>query len=187
METRECIKTRRSIRRFTDQPISDEVLIELLEAIRWAPSWANTQPWEVVVVKDQVLKEKLADCLSSNNPARKGMLEAPVVIAVCCKVGLSGYKKGEALTDKGDWYMFDGGIACQNLCLAAHDLGLGTVHVGAMDHKKVDELLGLPPDVKSLELIPVGYPAQEGKAPPRKELESFVHLNRYGTPFKVNK
>lgn len=185
METRECIKTRRSIRRFTDQPISNETLVELLEAIRWAPSWANLQPWEVIVVKDQDLKEKLAACVPPTNPAHKGITQAPVVIAVCCKLGLSGYKGGQALTDKGDWYMFDGGIACQNLCLAAHDLGLGTVHIGTLNHKVVDELLGLPSDVKCLELIPVGYPAKEGTAPPRKELESFVHIDRYGTAFNT--
>ena len=61
METRECIKTRRSIRRFTEQPIPDEVLNELLEAVRWAPSWSNTQCWEIIVVKDGETKQKLAN------------------------------------------------------------------------------------------------------------------------------
>lgn len=180
METRECIKSRRSIRRFTEQMISDELLIELLEAIRWSPSWGNTQTWEVVVVKDQATKEKLSECIPASNPACKGVAQAPVVIAVCGKLGSSGYKKGEVLTDKGDWYMFDAGIACQNLCLAAHDLGLGSVHVGTLNHKVVDEILGLPADIKSLELIPVGYPAKEALAPPRKELGNFVYMERYG-------
>lgn len=180
METRECIRSRRSIRRFTDQPVSDEALKELLEAVRWAPSWGNTQTWEVIVVKDQATKEKLAECVPPNNPACKGIPQAPVVIVVCGRLGSSGYKSGELLTDKGDWYMFDAAIACQNLCLAAHDMGLGTVHVGTLNHKVIDELLGLPDHIKSLELIPVGYPAKEGNAPPRKELQEFVHLERYG-------
>lgn len=180
METLECILTRRSIRRFTDKPVSDEVLYKVLEAVRWAPSWANTQCWEVVVVRDDETKEKIASLLSPNNPATNGVKEAPVVLVVCGRTGLAGFKDGVARTDKGDWYMFDLGIACQNLCLAAHDLGLGTVHVGSLDHKALDELLGLPPDVKSVEVIPLGYPAKEGKAPPRKELREFVHLNRYG-------
>lgn len=185
METRECIKSRRSIRRFTDQPVSDEVLTELLEAIRWSPSWGNTQTWEIIVVKDQDTKEKLSECIPPNNPACKGIPQAPMVIVVCAKLGLSGYKNGEVLTDKGDWYMFDAGVAGQNLCLAAHDLGLGTVHVGTLNHKVIDELLGLPADIKSVEIIPVGYPAKAGNAPPRKELSEFVHLERYGE--KLNK
>lgn len=76
--------------------------------------------------------------------------------------------------------MFDVGIAAQNLCLAAHDLGLGTVHVGLINHQAVDELLGLPSDVESLEIIPVGYPEKVGNAPPRKELSEFVHWDKYG-------
>ncbi len=183
METRECIRTRRSIRRFTDQMISDEILTELLEAVRWAPSWGNSQCWEIIVIKDQAIKEKLSECIPASNPAPKGVAQAPVLIAICAKLGLSGYKKGEVMTNKGDWYMFDMGIAAQNLCLAAHDLGLGTVHVGTLDHDLVDEILGLPEDVMSIELIPVGYPAKEGKAPPRKELQSFVYLNKYGEGF----
>ncbi len=180
METRDCIKSRRSIRRFTEQPISDELLMELIEAIRWSPSWANTQTWEVVVVKDPVVKEKLAGCVSETNPAYKGLLQAPVIMVVCGRVGSAGYKNGEAATERGDWYMFDAGIASQNMCLAAHDLGLGTVHVGSLNHQAVDELLGLPEDVNSLEIIPVGYPAKEGSAPPRKKPESFVFVDHYG-------
>lgn len=180
METRDCIKSRRSIRKFTDQPISEEVMMELLEAIRWSPSWANTQTWEVVVVKDQAVKEKLIECVPEKNPAYKGIIQAPAIIVVCGRLGLAGYKKGEIITDKGDWYMFDAGIACQNFCLAAHDLGLGTVHVGTFNHQKLDELLGLPEDVKSVEIIPVGYPAKESSAPPRKELDSFVYFDHYG-------
>lgn len=184
MDTMECIKTRRSIRRFTEQSVSDETIRELMEAVRFSPSWANTQSWEIIVVKDAAMKEKIADCVLPNNPATKGILEAPVVIAVCSKLGSAGYKKGEMLTDKGDWYMFDAGIAAQNLCLAAHNMGLGTVHVGSLKHEQLDAVLGLPAGYKSVEIIPVGYPAKEATAPPRKETEQFVHLNQFGTAYK---
>lgn len=180
METRECIKTRRSIRRFTDQSVSDEILNELLEAVRWAPSWANTQCWEIVVVKDSETKQKLSQLLAPNNPSTKGVAEAPINLVLCARRGAAGYKKGELTTNKGDWGMFDAGIASQNLCLAAHDMGLGTVHIGNIQHQAVDELLGLPADVESLEIIPVGYPAKEGSAPPRKQLSEFVHWEKYG-------
>ncbi|QGT98707.1 Nitroreductase [Candidatus Syntrophocurvum alkaliphilum] len=185
MNTLECIKTRRSIRRFTDQPIPDDVLTQLLEAIRWSPSWANTQCWEVVIVKEQASKEKLVELLTENNPATKGVLQAPLVVVVCGKKGISGFKRGEAQTVQGDnWYLFDAGIACQNLCLAAHSLGLGTVNIGSFDHKKTGEFLGLPEDIEPVEIIPVGYPAKEGKAPPRKELSEFVHVEKFGQTYK---
>lgn len=184
METREIIKNRRSIRRFTDQPISDWVLQELLEAIRWSPSWANTQCWEVIVVKDAATKEKLSEMLSPNNPATRGVVEAPVVMVMCGKKGAAGFKKGEPVTEIGDWYMFDVGIASQNLCLAAADLGLGTVHAGYVQHAKIAELLGVPEGVQVVEVIPVGYPVKEGTVVPRKEMETFVFQDRYGQKLK---
>lgn len=186
METRTCIKERRSMRKFTEQEVSDEQLQELLDAVRWSPSWANTQCWEVVVIKDQGRKEQLAGMLSEKNPATKGVMQAPLVLVVCAKLGVSGYEHGEGVTehafatDKGDWFMFDAGIACQNICLAAYDMGLGTVHVGHVKHKEIDQLLGLPEGVCSVEVIPVGYPAKEGRAPARKPLEDFVHFEKYG-------
>lgn len=183
METRACIKSRRSVRRFTEQAITDEQLQELLEAVRWAPSWKNSQCWEVVVVKEQTNKEKLVQMLRENNPAAKGILQAPLVLVLCAKKGIAGIKNGEAETNKGDWFMFDMGIAGQNLCLAAQDMGLGTVHVGHIDHKAVDQLLELPDNICSVELIPLGYPAHESKTPPRKELGNFVHSEKYGQAF----
>ncbi|NLV21220.1 MAG: nitroreductase, partial [Syntrophomonadaceae bacterium] len=85
METRTCIKERRSMRKFTEQEVSDEQLHELLEAVRWSPSWANTQCWEVVVIKDQARKEQLAAMLSEKNPATKGVVQAPLVLVICAR------------------------------------------------------------------------------------------------------
>jgi nitroreductase len=183
VETLTCIKTRRSIRNFTEQEIPENLINELLEAVRWAPSWANTQCWEVIVVKEQAIKEQIAQMIPGNNPAPKAIIAAPVVMVMCAIKGRSGYKNGEILTNKGDWAMFDLGIACQNLCLAAHALGLGTVHVGTLDHNSLDKLLKLPPNLEAIEVIPVGYPAREGKVTPRKGLSEFVHLNFYGESY----
>jgi nitroreductase len=166
MDTLTCIKTRRSIRNFTDQEIPDSILTQILEAVRWAPSWANTQCWEVIVVKDQTIKEEIAAILGANYSA-KAVIGAPVVMVMC------------ALKDQSGNTMFDMGIASQNLCLAAHELGLGTVHVGGFNHARLDKLMKLPPNIETVHLIPVGYPARVGNAPPRKELADFVHLNHY--------
>lgn len=184
METRECIRTRRSIRRFTDQPVSDGQLKELLEAIRWSPSWGNSQCWEVVLVRERSGKEKLSSfVLRKESPATQGVIEAPVVLVLCGRTGVAGIREGQAVTSLGDWFMFDLGIACQDLCLAAHDLGLGTVHMGGFDHQSVDQFLKLPPDVHAVEIIPVGYPAHEGAPPPRKALDAFVHAEKFGQRF----
>jgi nitroreductase len=133
----------------------------------------------VIVVADPNVKLELANTLTTTNPARSSMTEAPLVIVLCGKKGVSGFKKGEATTVKGDWLMFDTGLAMQNLCLAAYDLGLGTVIVGLFDHKKAEEILGVPKNVEVVTMTPLGHPATEGSAPKRKELSEFVFYERY--------
>jgi nitroreductase len=171
---------RRSIRKYTSAPIKDQLLAQVLEAIRWAPSWANVQPWEVIVIRDEQTKEKLSEVLSKGNPARKAMIAAPVVIAMCGRWKKSGMYKGGMVTSLGDWMMFDLGIACQNLCLAAHSLGLATLHAGYLDHKAASELLELPEDVTVVELIPLGYPNESPSPPKRREISEFVSYDKYG-------
>jgi nitroreductase len=107
------------------------------------------------------------------------MVEAPVVFALCGKLNTSGYYKGEVTTKFGDWFMFDLGIAAQSLCLVAHDLGLGTVIVGLLDHEKTRHVLGVPQGYEVVALIPVGYPAKESPAPRRREIGEFTHRDRF--------
>ncbi len=180
MDLMDAIKGRRSIRKYKLDPVSEEVLRTILEAVRWSPSWANTQCWEVVVVKDQNVKSELAATLVRTNPALSSLAEAPLIIVLCGKKGVSGFKKGEAATVKGDWLMFDSGIAMQTLCLTAHSLGLGTVVVGLFDHKKAEEILGVPQDREVVAMTPLGYPAAEGVTPKRKEMPDFVFNDGYG-------
>ncbi len=179
MDLMETIKGRRSIRKYKPDPVPEEVLRALLEAVRWAPSWANTQCWEVIVVKGPDVKSELSKTLAKGNPATSSMIDAPLVIVICGKKGVSGYYRGQAATVKGDWLMFDTGIAMQTLCLAAHGLGLGTVIVGLFDHKKAEEILGLPPEIEVVAMTPLGYPATTGSAPKRKEITDFVFYEKY--------
>jgi len=175
----EIIKGRRSIRRYQDREIPEEHLNKVLEAIRWSPSWTNTQCWEVIVVKDSMIKQKLQETLSTGNSATKAIGEAPVVITLCGKLQSAGYEKGQATTKFGDWFMFDLGIATQNLCLAAHNLNLGTVIVGLFDHDKAKDILKVPEGYEVVALVPLGYPAKEASAPPRKEIGEFVHYDTF--------
>jgi nitroreductase len=151
----------------------------VLEAIQWAPSWANTQCWEIVVVKDPAVKEKLAGTLSPGNPSTDAVKNAPVVIVACATKGKSGFYKGQALTVKGDWLMYDVGLAVQNLCLAAQALGLGTVQIGAFNIEDAEKVLGLPEEATVVAMTPLGVPAAESRAPKRRPIEEFVHYDKY--------
>ena len=180
MQVMEAIKGRRSVRSFLSDPVTDEQLNFILEAARWAPSWANTQAREFIVVKDQATKEALSRTLSPNNPSTDAMVQAPIVIAALGRKGLAGFKKGALSTKLGDWFMFDVALALQNLTLAAHSQGLGTVHVGAMRQEEAEEILQVPEGYSLIELIPLGRPAVMPGPTPRKELSEIVHLDRYG-------
>jgi nitroreductase len=179
VEVIEAIETRRSIRRYKPESVGKEELNTVLEAARWAPSWANTQCWRFIVVRDAQRKVSLAGALTPWNPAIEAIKSAPVVIVACAELGKSGFRRGEAVTDKGDWYMFDVALAMQNLMLAAHSLGLGGVHVGALDAKKAAQILELPQNIVVVEMTPLGYPEGEAKVPKRKELSQLVFYEKY--------
>ncbi len=174
-----AILERRSIRRYRSDPVSDADLAALIEAIRWSPSWANTQCWDVIVVRDAERRKALQAAVGSN-PAFDAMVDAPVVLVLCGRKGRAGFKKGEASTRYGDWMMYDLGIANQSLCLAAHSLGLGTVIVGKFDHAAVERLLKVPDTHQVVTMIPVGHAAQPSAAPPRKPAEEFAHEELFG-------
>ena len=176
----ESIHGRRSIRRYLSKEIPDETMQKVLEAVRWAPSWANTQCWELVLVRDQKLKEDLQATISDRNPSTNAVVDAPVLIALCGKLKKSGYYKGGAPTKFGDWFLFDLGIMCQTLCLAAHAASLGTVVVGLFDQDKAGEIISLPEEHEVVALIPIGYSDQQPSPPKRKEVAEFCHHNTFG-------
>jgi len=182
MDVMEAIKTRRSIRKYKATPVDDKSIELVLEAARWAPSWKNTQCWRFIVVRDTKIKAELADTLwikspSVRNSSTDAIRKAPVVIVACAELGKSGYREGKVATDKGDyWYMFDVALAMHNLVLAAHSLGLGTVHVGGFDAKEVARILKVPFCVVSM--TPLGYPDEEPSVTPRKELSEIVFYDR---------
>ena len=180
MDLFQAIRERRSIRKYKATPVSEEQLNTIFDAVRWTPSWANTQCWSFVVVRDNETKQRLADTLPSGNPATAAMKEAPIVIVACAQLGRSGYIGGALASDKGDWFMFDLGLAMQNLTLAAHALGLGTVHVGWFDAAKAAQILEMPEGIAVVEVTPLGYPDAQPVAPRRKELTEFVFYQKYG-------
>ena len=181
MEFYEVVRKRQSVRRYTSDPIPDASLRRILEAFQRAPSWANRQPWELVLVSDPAMKQRLQSTVPTSNPAHLALVDAPLVVCIIGILGLSGWYKGHAVTGRGDsWFMFDAGIATEHLVLAAAAEGLGTVHVGLFDYEKAGKLLGLPDDRTVVELIPLGYADHEPKRVDRKPLEAFVFTNAYG-------
>lgn len=181
MDLMQIIKDRRSVRKFKTDPVSDDLISTILEAGRWAPSWANTQCWRFIVIRDTQIKANLAETKGKGNPAGDAIKSVPVVIAICAELKQSGYYKGEASTEKGDWYMFDTALAAQNMMLMIHNLGLGTVPVGLFDAKQVEQMLQLPENTTVVLLLPVGYPDEKPNAPKRKELGQIVFHNQYGS------
>lgn len=175
----EIIKGRRSIRRYEEREIPEQVLQQVLESIQWSPSWANTQCWEVVVVQDPAQKERLQGTLKDTNPAKKAIGQAPVVLVLCGKTKSSGFYKGKVTTKFGDWFMFDLGVATQSLCLTAYDLGLGTVIVGMFDHDKAKGILGVTEEFELVALIPMGYPAKDARPTKRREISEFTHYSEF--------
>lgn len=175
----EAILNRRSVRKYEDKPVTQEAVNELLKSVQWAQSWANTQCWEVVVVREQATKDRLAEAVLKGNPAQKSVTAAPVVLVLCAKLNSSGFYKDVVTTKFGDWFMFDIGIASQNICLQAQEMGLGAVVMGLFDHNKVAEILDVPEGYEVVTMIPVGYPAKPSKAPKRREVEEFTHYERF--------
>jgi nitroreductase len=187
MDLIEAIKNRRSIRQYKSDPIPNILIDGVLDAARLAPSWGNSQCWQFVVVKDPEIKEGLANTLFAitdrPNRTAESIKKAPVAIVVCAEIGRTGHKyvePKEPATDKGEyWYMFDAALAMENMVLAAHAAGLGTVIVGAFDARKAASLLAVPPDVAVVAMTPLGYPDESPPARPRKPLSDIMRIDRF--------
>lgn len=173
------IKERRSIRKFQDKSIPHELLTEVVEIARFAPSWKNTQVARYIVVEDREKIAKLAteECTLGFTYNIKTMAAAPALVLLTYVTGRSGYEKdGRFTTPKGDrWEMFDAGIAAQTFCLAAYEKGLGTVIMGIFDENKVGEIVEIPEGQKIAAIIAAGFPADKHTAcPPRKDTDDLI-------------
>ncbi len=176
MQTIDCIKGRRSIRKFTEEPVDHETLEKIVEAASFSPSWKNTQIVRYIAVEDPALKEKIAkECTTGFTYNAKSMESAPIIIAVTIIKGRSGYEKDGSFTTsrKDGWQMFDAGIASQTFCLAAHEYGLGTVILGIFDDS-LSEVLEIPEDRELVNLICIGHPAETPDVPKRKTVEDLI-------------
>ena len=175
MTAKECIEGRRSIRKFTDQPVPSELLEEIVSTASFAPSWKNTQVTRYVAVTGDA-KAKLSK-LTSIWPGNGAHIDsAPMVIAVSVIKGRSGFERdGSYSTVMEDgWQMFDAGIASEAFCLAAYEKGLGTVILGLFVVAEASALLEIPETQQLVALICIGYPAESPVAPKRKTVADLL-------------
>lgn len=164
MEVLQAIKTRRSIRKYRNDPVPQEELEKILDAGRWAPSASNLQPWKFIVLSDFEVKERVAKLLTW------GIFldEAPMGIAVVADPGVSNHP------------VEDGSIAAYSMLLAAHAVGLGGCWLNpSAVEEEVKETLGIPKGERLISVISIGYPA-EAPSSTRKELKDIIFTNRYG-------
>lgn len=191
MEIDDLIKKRRTIRRFQQKPIDQEVLISLVECARLAPSGANLQPLEFIIVEDIELRDPLFKCLNwagyiapAGNPPEGYQPMAYIAVLVNLKIREKRYE-------------FDVGAAVENILISASGKGIASCWVGNFKPEDVGYLLKLPEHILPIAVIALGYPAEESVVEPysdsikywkdengtyhvpKRHLESILHVNKY--------
>jgi nitroreductase len=165
----DAILKRRSIRKYTGEPVPENVLRDLLEAAMAAPSAGNEQPWHFIVIKDRAVLDQIPRV----HPYSQMIKQAPVAILVCGDLNLAAH---------GEMWVQDCAAATENLLIAVQAKGLGAVWLGVYPREErmdgLRKLLRIPENVVPFSLIPVGYPA-ERKPPASRYKESRVRYNRW--------
>jgi nitroreductase len=170
MDVYEAIGTRKSVRAWSGRAVEEDVLDRVLCAARLAPSARNGQEWRFVVVSDPGLRRRLG----VEAAAQEFVAAAPIVLACCAETDGRVMRCGQAA------YPIDVAIAMDHLTLAATAEGLGTCWIGSFDEGKVREILGIPPAVRVVELMPLGYPRDPSPvAKQRLDLSAIVHRERW--------
>ena len=175
MNATECIKGRRSIRKFTTKRIEHSLLESIVSTASYSPSWKNTQITRYIAIEDTSIIQKIADDFTPEFNANI-VRQVSTLIAVTFIKGRCGFERdGSFSTKKEDrWQMFDAGVACQTFCLAAHEAGLGTVILGIWDEDGITELLDIPETQELAALIAIGYPDCSPEAPRRKSTDELT-------------
>ncbi|MFL0252384.1 nitroreductase family protein [Clostridium neuense] len=175
------IQMRRSIRNYINKKVENEKIVEILESGRLAPSGNNTQPWHYIVVKSEVMKQKITEACHN----QKWMLTAPVFIVsvadVRCRI-----KKDISITiddnspqDEVKRIIRDTSISTGYMLLQANNLGLGVCWVAEFTQEEIRPILNIPPDKYVVGVITIGYPNETPNTRPRKSLDNIVHYESW--------
>ena len=177
MNFTELIKQRQSARSYLPQPVEKEKIIRCLEAARLSPSANNSQPWKFIVVDDPGLRDQVAGC-SASLGMNKFTYQAPVLVVIVLEKENILSSVGGMLKDK-EFCHYDIGIAVNQLCLQAADLGLGTCIIGWFDEKRLKEILDIDRKKRVPLIISLGYSEAPVRAKSRKPLEEISSWNKY--------
>lgn len=184
MEAIELLKERRSVRKYKNEKVDRELMTEIIDLAKWAPSWANTQTARYTLVDDEDVIGQLAEKGVKGFIYNVKTLQRAKGVAVLSYVtGKSGKLDGKVeLTEEEaakafHWELFDAGIACQTFCLAAHAKGVGTCVFGVINNEAIAEVIDLPENEKVGALIVYGYEdGEHAKATPRKDTEKLMRF-----------
>jgi len=179
MEAIEMITGRRSIRKYKDEQVDHALMTEIIDVVRFAPSWTNSQTPRWTLVEDKEIITKFAtDAVKGFNYNMQTLENANGVAVLSFVQGKSGRteKYGIESGNTEKWEAFDAGIACQTFCLTAHAKGVGTCIFGVVDEVKIAELIDLPEEETVASLIVYGYADEEPQPPRRKEVEELLRF-----------
>lgn len=173
LDIQEAIRKRRSVRSFTGEDVSEETIRQIIEAGTFAPSAGNCQPWEFLVVRDRIIKQKLAEAALG----QRFVSQAPVVIVVCANISRSTTRYGSRGQEL--YCIQDTAAAIENMLLIAISKGLGTCWVGAFNEVLAKEVLELPVGIRPLAIIPLGHSAETPRMPRRRSYNEVVHQEKW--------
>ena len=176
MKVLDAIAKRQSDRKYQTTPIEAEKIQLCVEAGRLAPSALNAQPWKFIVVDNLELKNEVAK-YGAGAGMNKHLLQSPVIIVVVLEANVASFFSG--LLKRKDYTSMDIGIAVENICLQATELGLGSCIVGWFNESKIKELLHIPKTRRVPLMISLGYPDGEKRQTKRKSIEEICSYNKY--------
>jgi nitroreductase len=181
MQILKIIQNRRSIRRFSSEPVEREKIVTCIEAARLAPSAENVQPWRFIIIDDPEVKSAFGKvAFSGIYRATQWALKAPVIIVFLARLDFIANRVG-SMIQKVPFYLLDLGIAGEHLVLQAQEMGLGTCWIGWFDIRRTKKFFNIDKSVKVCQLMALGYPASNWQWKPhkRKPLDDLVSFNRW--------
>ena len=179
MDTIENIKTRRSIRRYNDEPIDHDVIKKIVDAATYSPSWKNTQIVRYNIIENKGLIEKIAiEAVMGFTSNIKTISQAGTIAIQTVVTGVCGYEQdGSFSTSKGTgWEMYDAGISAQTFCLAAHEYAVGTVIMGIFKEDIMKKVVEIPENESVTAIIGMGYFEKKGTIPERKTVNEILRF-----------
>ena len=179
MDAITMIKERRSVRKFKNEKVDREIMKEIVDISRWAPSWVNYQIARYTLIDNEEMIKEIANEGVNGFVYNIDTLKNAKGVAVLSFVkGKSGTYDKKYVTSKGStWEVFDAGIACQTFCLAAHAKGVGTCIMGVIDEKSIAKIVNLPEEETVAALIVYGYEDEEHvTVSKRKNVEEIMRF-----------